>query len=81
MKLALPSLRDGCGGFNSAESILCTHLKCEASIPYLTKVEGTYADSTPYSNEVGVSWILHSQDIPTHILGGTVLIVKVCLIH
>lgn len=53
MKLALPSLRDGCGGFNSAESILCTHLKCEASIPYLTKVEGTYADSTPYSNEVG----------------------------
>lgn len=63
------------------KSILCTHLKCEASIPYLTKVEGTYADSTPYSNEVGVSWILHSQDIPTHILGGTVLIVRICLIH
>lgn len=80
MKLALPSLRDGCGGFNSAESILCTHLKCH-TLPYLTKVEGTYADSTPYSNEVGVSWILHSQDIPTHILGGTVLIVKICLIH
>lgn len=60
---------------------VCTHLKCEASMPYLTKVEGTYADSTPYSNEVGVSWILHSQDIPTHILGGTVLIVRICLIH